>query len=66
MSWSFLGVIGLMLHIQYGLVYLCQLLLFLIYCDIHSLFEGLCPLGGFVFFFLRKKSHFEETVHIET
>ena len=51
MSWSLLGVIGLMLHIQYGLVYLCQLLLFLIYCDIHSLFEGLCPLGGFVVFF---------------
>ena len=51
MSWSLLGVIGLMLLIQYGLVYLCQLLLFLIYCDIHSLFEGLCPLGGFVFFF---------------
>ena len=68
-----MGVIGLVLHMQYGLVYLCQLLLFLVCCDIRSSFEGLCPLSWrfcccccFVFIFLRKKSHFEETVHIET
>ena len=53
-----MGVIGLMLHMQYGLVYLCQLLPFLVCCDIRSSFEGLCPLSWrFCFYFFEEKKY---------
>ena len=67
-----MGVIGLMLHMRYGLVYLCQLLPFLVRCDYAPrLKDFVLSLGGFVivlfcFYFFEENFHFEETVHFET
>ena len=55
---------------QYGLVYLRQLLLFLVGRDNYAPRVKDCPLSlgdsDVVVFFFNKKTHFKETVQIET
>ena len=59
-----------MLRMQYGLVYLRQLLLFLVGRDNYAPRVKDCPLSlgdsDVVVFFFNKKTHFKETVQIET